>query len=324
MGNKSKKKRIRQINRMLLEMASGNFFYRLERSSRNDTTEALMVTLNMLAEEIGEFIKHQGYVNTDSSIVHMVQMSFVLDHNGMVAMANQEGCNLLSMLQSDIIGRPFEDLLTETSKSKWKQKWTNLQKKSFYDTGIELHFKTVSKLTIPKVCYITTFETGHKPRQTLVTAIHQTNSQKLIEKRLKGQVFGHSKNKETPGTNTPQKSKPRLSFEDVHKIRQGHDIILNNLDSELPSLKEFALQLGTNEFKLKYGFKELYGITVHRFLLRERLRKAKMMIQFSDQSIKAIAHMTGFKSTAHFSRSFKKHYGYTPSELQKKAFGKDK
>lgn len=324
MGNKGKKKRIQQINRMLLEMASGNFFYRLERSSKNDTTEALMVTLNMLAEEIEAFIKHQGYVNTDNSIVHMVQMGFLLDHNGMVTMANQEGCNLLSMLQSDIIGRPFENLLTETSKSKWQQKWANLQRKPSYDTNVELDFKTKGKLAIPKLCYITTFGKMGGERKVLVTTIHQTNSQELIEKRLKGQVVGHSKNKEVSATNKTQKAKLRLSFEDVHKIRQGHDIILNNLDSALPSLKEFALQLGTNEFKLKYGFKELYGITVHRFLLRERLRKAKMMIQFSDQSIKAIAHMTGFKSTAHFSRSFKKHYGYTPSELQKKAFGKDK
>ncbi|MFL1012591.1 AraC family transcriptional regulator [Flavisericum labens] len=313
---------MKQINRMLLEMASGNFFYRLERSSRNDTTEALMVTLNMLAEEIEAFIKHQGYVNTDSSIVNVVQMSFLLDHNGSVAMANQEGCNILSVLRSDILGRPFGTLLTETSRSKWQRKWIGLQKKSSYDTNIELLFKTVGKLTVPKLCYITTFEAKGEERKTLVTAIHQANSQELIQKRLKGEVIGHSKKRESPAAH--KKSRPRLSFEDVRKIRKAHDIILENLESELPSLKEFALQLGTNEFKLKYGFKELYGTTVHRFLLRERLRKAQMMIQFSDRSIKAIAHMTGFKSTAHFSRSFKKHFGYTPSELQKKAFGKDR
>lgn len=87
---------------------------------------------------------------------------------------------------------------------------------------------------------------------------------------------------------------------------------------DFPSLKDFALQLGTNEFKLKYGFKELYGTTVHRFLMEERLRKSKMMIQFTDQSLKSIAHTTGFKSISHFSRTFKKRYEYAPSELRKK------
>ena len=74
----------------------------------------------------------------------------------------------------------------------------------------------------------------------------------------------------------------RLSFADIRKIREGRNIILNNLEAELPSLKDFAHQLGTNEFKLKYGFRELYGTSVYRFLLQERLRKAKMLIQRAD------------------------------------------
>ncbi|TXD81188.1 helix-turn-helix transcriptional regulator [Subsaximicrobium wynnwilliamsii] len=85
---------------------------------------------------------------------------------------------------------------------------------------------------------------------------------------------------------------------------------------DFPSLKDFALQIGTNEFKLKYGFKELYGTTVYRFLVQERLRKAQMMIQYSDLPLKSIAYMTGFKSMPHFSRTFKKRYGYSPSALR--------
>ena len=115
-----------------------------------------------------------------------------------------------------------------------------------------------------------------------------------------------------------------MSFEDIRKIREGHDIIINNLEMDFPSLKDFALQLGTNEFKLKYGFKELYGTSVYRFLKEERMRKSKMMIQYSGQSLKTSAQMTGFKSMAHFSRTFKKRYGYTPSELRKKALNGDK
>ena len=98
----------------------------------------------------------------------------------------------------------------------------------------------------------------------------------------------------------------------------AHDMILTNLEDDFPSLKEFALELGTNEFKLKYGFKELYGTTVHKFLIQERLRKAMMMVRYSDRPFKSIAEMTGFKSLAHFSRSFKQTYSLSPSDMRKK------
>ena len=74
--------RMQIINTMLLEMASGNFFYRIERNSENDDIEALILTLNMLAEEIQDTIIHQGFANTDETILDIVQMSFILDQRG--------------------------------------------------------------------------------------------------------------------------------------------------------------------------------------------------------------------------------------------------
>jgi AraC-like DNA-binding protein len=99
-------------------------------------------------------------------------------------------------------------------------------------------------------------------------------------------------------------------------IRKVHDMIINDVKKDLPKLKDLALQMGTNEFKLKYGFKQLYGTTIFKFLVQERLRKAKTLIQYTSLSIKTIAHMTGFKSIPHFSRAFKEKYGKSPSDLR--------
>jgi AraC-like DNA-binding protein len=74
--------------------------------------------------------------------------------------------------------------------------------------------------------------------------------------------------------------------------------------------------MGTNEYKLKYGFKQIYGTTIFRFLTQERLRKSKTLIQHSSLSLKEIAYMNGFKSAAHFSRAFRDKYGKTPTELR--------
>jgi AraC-like DNA-binding protein len=93
-------------------------------------------------------------------------------------------------------------------------------------------------------------------------------------------------------------------------------MIINNLEKDLPGLHELARQMGTNEYKLKYGFKQMYGTTIFRFLTQERLRKAKTLIQYSTLTIKQVAQMTGFKSKTHFSRAFKDKYGLTPTAMR--------
>lgn len=103
MSINNKKKRVKRINQMILEMAGGNFFYRLAQSKKNDNIEALAVILNMFAEEIQESFLHQGYVNSKGTIKHIVQMSFVLDEHDIVQMVNQKTCTILSMLRDDII-----------------------------------------------------------------------------------------------------------------------------------------------------------------------------------------------------------------------------
>ncbi len=312
---------------MLLEMASGNFFYRLERTSNNDILEAIAISLNMLAEEIQETMLHQGYVNVNDTFIQLVQMSFVLGNDGVIQMVNQQACNILSFRHSDIIKKSFTDFLDAPSKVSWQNLWERLHKSALSDHAIRLTFKTQQNLVLPKTCYITSLKNNNNTRgSTLITVVQHAHSQEMIENELRQQVIRFSnqqKDNQVVTTMLPEKPKLRLSFNDIRKIREGRDIIMNNLDKELPSLKFFALQLGTNEFKLKYGFKQLYGTTVYRFLLQERLRKSKMLIQYSDHSIKSIANLTGFKSLSHFSRTFKKRYGYTPSDLRKKSINTD-
>lgn len=320
-----KKERVKDIKAMLLEMASGNFFYRLERFAKNDNLEAISISLNMLAEEIQASYYHQGFSNTNNPILDLVQMSFIIDKNGTIEMVNQQACNILSLLTSDVIGTPFISFLEQSTQKTWKALENNLLQKKLFETSLELKFKTKSDLVIPKIAHVSSFHTlDAKIPKILITIIHHSNHQKKTDKELKTSVSQYIEQENNLNKKPENKSKIRLSFEDIRKIRKGRDILLSSLKSDFPSLREFALLLGTNEFKLKYGFKELYGTTVHRFLMNERFRNAQMMIQFSDESLKSIAHINGFKSISHFSRSFKKRYGYAPSVLRKKSRNKDK
>lgn len=326
--SQTKKKRLKQIRNMLLEMGSGNFFYRVERSVKNDNIESLVMALNMMAEEIEAAMVHQGYVNASQTIKHIVLMSFFIDCKGDVEKVNQQACIILSYLCEDILGQPFESFLDKTSCKKWQKSFKNLQNKEFHDTSMELTFMTKEGLLVPSACYITTYlKNNDLNSNMLLTVVKHSKNHMELELDPKQSIVKFSNIPEEdlyPSSQVPKKQKVRLSYEDIGKIREARDILINNLEKDFPSIKDFALQIGTNTFKLKYGFKELYGISVYKFLKNERLRKAKMLIQYGDRSFKSIAHMTGFKSVPHFSRTFKKQFGYTPTELRKRTSSDDK
>lgn len=310
--------RMQEIQHMLMEMAGGNFFYRLDITDKNDNIEALAIVLNMLAEEIQESFYHQGFVSSKSTTEHLVQMSFLLDSDGNVQMVNQKTCTILSKLHGSIIQKPFVNLLTEKSKSIWQQKWKTLQKKSFYDMSLPLSFMTNESLVIPNRCHISAIKNKRDNTQNvLVTVVHTTLGKTFGKERNQSAICADSDDKSTDSPKA--RPKVKLSYEDIRKIREGRDMILNNLQMDLPNLKDLAHQLGTNEFKLKYGFRELYGTTVFKYLVQERLRKAKTLVQYTQLNFKSIAKMVGFKSVPHFTRAFSEQYECSPKIFREKA-----
>ncbi len=322
----SKKKRLKKINNMLLEMGAGKFFYRVERSLKDDNVEALISALNMMAEEIEEALVHQGYANANETIKHIVLMSFVIDSKGYVEAVNQQACNILFYLCDDITGQPFESFLVEDSAQKWKENWKHLKQKNQSDSSIDLIFRTKGGLLVPSACYINVIRGQDLINERiLLTVVKHSKKQVELEEDLKQNTRINSNfiEKLSPTSKPPQKDKVRLSQEDIRKIAEARDILINNLDRELPSIRDFALEIGTNSFKLKYGFKELYGVSVFRFLRNERLRKAKMLVQYGDRPFKTIAQLCGFKSVPHFTRTFKKQFGYTPTELRNRSLSDD-
>jgi AraC-like DNA-binding protein len=52
-----------------------------------------------------------------------------------------------------------------------------------------------------------------------------------------------------------------------------------------------------------------------------RLSKASDILRSGDSSLKGIAQTTGFCNQFHFSREFKKCYGYSPSVFRKNISG---
>ncbi|MEC4113412.1 AraC family transcriptional regulator [Myroides pelagicus] len=104
---------------------------------------------------------------------------------------------------------------------------------------------------------------------------------------------------------------------DIEKIQAVKDYIINNLDAE-DSLIDLAHRVGTNEFTLKKGFKELFGTTVFGLWNQQKLEQAKRLLTNQQISISEVAYLLGYKNPRHFSTAFKNKFGCSPSAFKQK------
>ena len=59
------------------------------------------------------------------------------------------------------------------------------------------------------------------------------------------------------------------------------------------------------------------GITVHQYVLKQKLAKAYEFITSTQMTIDEIALICGFSSQSHLSYAFKKSFGITPTGIRK-------
>ncbi len=106
-----------------------------------------------------------------------------------------------------------------------------------------------------------------------------------------------------------------LKKADVEKIYAVKELLSSTIDENY-SLIELAHKVGTNEFTLKKGFKELFGTTVFGFWHDVKMNQAKSMLLDADKSIYEVAELIGYKNPRHFSSAFKRKFGILPSKVK--------
>jgi AraC-like DNA-binding protein len=111
-----------------------------------------------------------------------------------------------------------------------------------------------------------------------------------------------------------------LKKQDIRFIRQAKTILTQQFDKSI-TIPELAKKAGINESKLKEGFKELYGISIHVYLTKLRLDKAKHLLETSSMAVTDITYLIGYNNITHFTSLFKKELGIKPTEWRGK-YGK--
>lgn len=102
-----------------------------------------------------------------------------------------------------------------------------------------------------------------------------------------------------------------LQLEDLARIRQAREILSQNLKSP-PSLLDLARQVGLNDYKLKVGFRYLFGTTVFGYLQESRLDQALYLLADQGMKVSNVARAVGYSSRTSFVAAFRKKFGASP------------
>lgn len=100
---------------------------------------------------------------------------------------------------------------------------------------------------------------------------------------------------------------------DEARMLQVRDIMQQQYDRPL-TIAYLCTAVGTNEFKLKQGFHELFGTTPHRMLTDIRMRKAWSLLEAGEPA-STVAYKVGFQHPSSFSTAFARHFGRLPKSV---------
>jgi transcriptional regulator GlxA family with amidase domain len=104
----------------------------------------------------------------------------------------------------------------------------------------------------------------------------------------------------------PGQDPNRVTMHEVASYMQSH------LDQSLP-IAEVARHFAMSEVTLRRRFHEAFGMPPKQYLLGVRLCEAQRLLATTKLPMQDIAQRMGFFDLAHFSSTFRKHIGLSPT-----------
>ena len=95
------------------------------------------------------------------------------------------------------------------------------------------------------------------------------------------------------------------------------------IDSQIafaPSCKELSRLVHLSVPKLSRGFSSLYGISIHQYIIDQRLAQAAQLLLDGDRNVSEIASIVGYGKPSNFAAAFKKRYGVIPKNYRETRF----
>jgi len=113
----------------------------------------------------------------------------------------------------------------------------------------------------------------------------------------------------------PESDNQDLIYEDLF-MQNIRKIMLDHISDESFDTRKLCREMTMSRTQLYRKFRSLTNTGVGEYFRSVRLHEAKTLILNSKLTISEIAYKTGFRNVSHFSRTFAKEFGASPSSLR--------
>ena len=108
-----------------------------------------------------------------------------------------------------------------------------------------------------------------------------------------------------------QKGIKYVNKRDQDLAEKTRDFLLAHVTDNL-TMSEISKAMAANISSLQRSFKAYYHITIFDFIRKERLEKARILLETRGIAVSQAAYLAGYESPASFTTAFRKEFGVSP------------
>ena len=113
-----------------------------------------------------------------------------------------------------------------------------------------------------------------------------------------------------------------LENKNIRLVEQIKATIINLIHHKDLPLKEnysdfLSKSIGKDYHALSHLFSETENLTIEKYIIHQKIEKAKEMLVYNEHTLSEIAFKLGYSSVAYLSAQFKQVTGFTPSAFKK-------
>lgn len=281
--------RFSAIFTMLIELAMGDLSFRIH-AERNSVEDGLNIFANRLQNDIDNSDSSDAYFSYNGIVQYVV----IVNEDFLIKAFSPSFSSRLKYMPKELLGKEITQFIIGD-----REDFILRLKYHLSDTEsnkiMKLNFRSSDSLLLPVSCMVSS---SIGTAEIIIAAVLFDLNDRITLKH-----FENSKD---------------ISVSEIQIAIALHSYIIENLGKPLPTIKILCRMLGTNEFTIKHSFKKQYNSSIYQFYNSERLKRAHLMVQQTNLSLKEVSANSGFNDYVNFSKAFKKKYGYTPGKLLRK------
>lgn len=117
---------------------------------------------------------------------------------------------------------------------------------------------------------------------------------------------------------TPQRHLIQLEPWTKHPVLNSLLVKMNEQIEQAPKIAELMRSVAGSRRQIEYLSKRYLGCSPSQYFLQLRLNRSRELLLYTNSSIASVATTCGFSATSSFSRSFREHFGATPTSYRRR------